>query len=250
MIILKTEKEIKLMRRAGRIVAEVLGALKDAVKANVPTIYYAQLAEKITAKMGGSPAFKGYRGFPAPLCVSINDEVVHGIPAKDRVLKEGDIVSFDFGAVYRGFYADGALTVAVGEVNGKVKELIKVTEGAFWEALKFARVGNHLGDISHAIQRFVESKGFSVVRDFVGHGIGRSLHEDPPVPNYGERGTPPLLQPGMTLAIEPMVNMGGFEVKIMEDGWTSKTKDGSFSAHYEHTVAITENGPEILTSFD
>ncbi len=247
MIVLKTEKELKYMAIAGQVVAEVLRVVSEKVSDGVPASTFDELAEKVTAKMGAVPAFKGYRGYPASICVSVNDEVVHGIPSREKVVKEGDIVSFDFGAIYRGYYADAAVTVPVGNITERARRLIQVTEESFWEAFKFMREGYSVGDISNVVQKYVESHGFSVVRTFVGHGIGKSLHEEPQVPNFGKRGTGPRLRRGMTLAVEPMVNEGHWRVKIEKDGWTARTEDGSLSAHYEHTVVITDGEPLILT---
>jgi len=245
--ILKSAEEIALLRRANAIVMEVLLTLKEAVKPGRVTLEFEEIALKICEKYGVKPAFKGYRGYPYALCVSINEEVVHGMPKKDRVLKEGDIVSFDFGVVYEGYYGDAALTVAVGEVSEEAKRLMKVTEESLYEGINKAHFGNRVGDISHAIQKHVEANGFNVIRDFVGHGIGRSLHEPPEIPNYGKPGRGPKLEVGMVIAIEPMVCAGSYEVEILEDGWTAVTKDGSLAAHFEHTVAITPKGPEILS---
>lgn len=250
MIPLKKTEEIKLMKKAGRIVGEVLRTLSEYVKEDVPTLFFDELAERITSRMGGVPAFKGYKGYPANVCVSINDEIVHGIPAKNKILKSGDIVSFDFGVIYRGYYADGAITVPVGEIEENARNLLEVTRGALNKALKYLRDGFFLGDVCWSIQNYVEKHGFSVIRDFVGHGIGKSLHEEPQIPNYGKRGTPPELKSGMTLALEPMVSEGSWEVEITDDGWTAKTKDGSLAAHFEHTLLVTSNEPEILTMVD
>jgi methionyl aminopeptidase len=247
MIILKTPEEIEMMAQASKLVAETLEALKKEVRPGVTTEQLDRIAEEFILARGGRPAFKGYRNYPKTLCASVNEQVVHGIPSK-RPLKEGDIVGLDLGAVVGGFYGDAAMTVAVGTVSPEAARLIKVTEEALYLGIEQAVVGNRLSDISHAIQRHVEAAGYSVVTDFVGHGIGRQLHEEPQVPNYGKPGQGPRLQYGMVLAIEPMVNMGGSAVRILEDQWTAVTKDGSLSAHFEHTIAIRPSGPaRILT---
>ena len=248
MIMLKTEEEITLMARASKIVAEAHQVLREEVRPGVTTLYLDDLAETFIRDHGGIPAFKGYRHFPNTLCASVNHEVVHGIPSS-RELKEGDIVGLDLGAIVHGFYGDGAVTVPVGPVSDDVQVLLKVTEEALQKGIEQARVGNRLSDIGHTIQSYVEENGFSVVRDFVGHGIGRQLHEDPQVPNYGRPGQGSRLRFGMVLAIEPMVNVGGPQVKVLDDQWTAVTKDGSLSAHFEHTVAIQPEGPPaILTT--
>jgi len=234
------------MRTAGRIVAEVLELMKETVKPGITTIELDRLAEKHIRKYGAIPAFKGYRGFPASLCTSINEEVVHGIPSL-RVLKSGDIISIDCGAIYDGYFGDSAITLPVGEISAEDRKLLAVCEESLRLGIAQAYKGNRLQDISYAIQSYVENNGMSVVRDFVGHGIGRKMHEEPQIPNFGKPGRGPRLEIGMALAIEPMVNLGGYEVVTLEDNWTVVTKDGRKSAHFEHTVAITENGPEILT---
>jgi methionyl aminopeptidase len=247
MIILKTPEEIETMERASKLVAETLQALKQQVRPGVTTEDLDRLAEEFIQARGGKPAFKGYRNYPKTLCASVNDQVVHGIPSR-RTLKEGDIIGLDLGAVVDGFYGDSAVTVPVGAVSPTVAELLRVTEEALYAGIGQAVVGNRLSDISHAIQQHAESAGFSVVTDFVGHGIGRQLHEEPQVPNYGQPGRGPRLQAGMVLAIEPMVNMGGSAVRVLEDRWTAVTRDGSLSAHFEHTIAIQASGPpRILT---
>lgn len=248
MIVIKTPEEIELIARAGKIVAQCQKLLIHAVKPGMTTLELDKLTEHCILDLGGIPAFKGYRNYPNSLCVSINEEVVHGIPSK-RVLKEGDVVGLDVGAIVEGFYGDGAVTVSMGDVSASIQSLIRVTHEALQRGLEQAVVGNRLSDISFAIQAHVEKHGYSVVRDFVGHGIGRQLHEEPQVPNYGRPGQGPRLKPGMALAIEPMVNMGGPGVKILEDGWTAVTCDRSLSAHFEHTIAIEVNGPpRILTA--
>ncbi|MGC8938528.1 MAG: type I methionyl aminopeptidase [Thermodesulfovibrio sp.] len=247
MIILKSPEEIKKMRQSCRMVAKVLEELKTYIKEGLTTKQIEQFIENLIIKMGGIPAFKGYRGYPASACISINEQVVHGIPSEKVFVKEGDIVSVDVGVLYESFYGDAAYTYPVGKISDEAQRLLKVTEEALYKGIAEARVGNRIGDISSAIQRHVESNGFSVVRAFVGHGIGRSLHEEPQIPNFGTRGVGPKLKKGMTLAIEPMVNAGTYGVKILSDGWTTVTEDGSLSAHFEHTIAVTDNEPEILT---
>jgi methionyl aminopeptidase len=246
LIVLKSSDEIKRMAEACRIVAEVFEELKRMIEPDISTKEIDQFVESFITSKKAYPAFKGYRGFPASVCTSVNNEVVHGIPSSRR-LKEGDIISLDIGVYYRGFYGDGAITLPVGEADATARKLLMVTEDALYRGIGNAIIGNRLLDISHAIQSYVEGNGFSVVRSFVGHGIGRELHEEPQVPNFGRKGEGPLLREGMTLAIEPMVNAGGWEVEILDDGWTAVTKDGSLSAHFEHTVALTDNGPLILT---
>lgn len=238
------------MRISNSIVAEVLQILRECIKVGIATIELDELAVRSVRKRKAEPAFLGYRGYPFSLCVSVNDEVVHGLPSRMRLLKEGDIASLDFGAVYEGYYGDAAITVPVGKVSQEAKELIETTEEALERGMRKACVGNRLYDISHAIQKYVEERGYAVVRQFVGHGIGAALHEGPEVPNYGQAGQGIRLQAGMVLAIEPMVNAGTSEVKILSDGWTAVTRDGSLSAHFEHCVAITENGPRILSQLD
>lgn len=245
-IILKSRQEIEKMRRSNQIVAEILAEIKEVVRPGITTRDLAELAEDLLAKKKAKPAFKGYNGFPAALCTSINEEVVHGIPS-DRVLKEGDILSIDFGVIYDEYYGDAAITLPIGKISPEAERLLRVAEEALYLAIEQARPENRLQDISAAIQQYVERQGFSVVRDFVGHGIGKHLHEKPQVPNFGTPGRGIRLKPGMTLAIEPMINAGGPEVIILEDGWTAVTKDRSLSAHFEHSIAITENGPDILS---
>ena len=248
MIILKTPEEIAIMARASKVVAETLQALKQAVRPGITTEDLDRIAEEHIRSRGGIPAFKGYRSYPKTLCASVNDQVVHGIPSSRRMLKEGDIVGLDLGAIVEGFYGDAAMTVPVGSIAPEVAELLRVTEEALYKGIEQARVGNRLSDISHAVQQHAEAAGFSVVTDFVGHGIGRQLHEEPQVPNYGKPGQGPRLQVGMVLAIEPMVNMGRSGVRVLDDQWTAVTKDGSLSAHFEHTIAIQAEGPaQILT---
>jgi methionyl aminopeptidase len=247
---LKSKDDLERMRRAGQIVAEVLQRLQEEVKPGVTTLDLDRIAEEMTRKRGAIPAFKGYRVgtrvFPASLCVSINEEVVHGIPAS-RALKEGDIVGLDFGVVVEGYYGDAAVTVAVGKITREAQHLLDATRESLWQGIRTIKVGSRLGDLSHAIQRYAESAGLSVVREFVGHGIGRRLHEEPQVPNFGEPGRGRLLREGMVLAIEPMLNLGEPGVIVKDDGWTAVTRDGSLSAHFEHSVAITAEGPVVLT---
>jgi methionyl aminopeptidase len=250
MITLKSAREIEVMRRANVIVAEILERLRQKAAPGVTTLELDELAEELTYKKKATPAFKGYkmagRVYPRSLCVSVNEEIVHGIPS-GRVLKDGDIVGIDFGVIYEGFYGDSAVTVGIGKISEAARRLVQVTEQALYRGIEHLRDGKRLGDLSSAIQQTVESAGFSVVRAFVGHGIGKQLHEDPPVPNYGEPERGLRLKEGMVLAIEPMVNAGSSDVKMKEDGWTAVTGDGSLSAHFEHSVAITENGPYILS---
>jgi methionyl aminopeptidase len=234
------------MRRAGGVVAEVLEVLKGKVRPGVTTLDLEKIAEEETLKRKASPAFKGYRGYPFCLCTSVNNEVVHGMPSR-KVLKEGDILSIDYGAFVEGFYGDAAVTVPVGRISEEAARLVRVTEESLGKAIEAAREGNRLLDISSAVQSHVEPHGFSVVREFVGHGIGRELHEPPQVPNFGIPGRGVRLKAGMVLAIEPMINSGGWAVKVLEDGWTAVTADGKLSAHFEHTVAITPDGPRVLT---
>ena len=235
------------MRHAGHIVGMVLDAMREAVKPGVSTAELNDLAEKIIAREGAKPAFKGYAGFPATICASINTEMVHGIPSRKRVLKESDIVSVDVGSIYKGWYGDAAITLPVGKISPEAQRLLDVTKGSLEAGIAKAVAGGHLGDISAAVQNYVESNGFAVIREYTGHGIGRKLHEDPQVLNYGRPGTGVRLRPGMTIAIEPMVSAGSYETRVLEDGWTVVIADGSLSAHFEHTIAITDDGPEIFT---
>lgn len=246
-IIIKTPEEIALMREAGRIVASTLALLKTHIKPGVTTAELDAIAYDYCVKRGAIPSFKGYNGFPASICASINEEVVHGIPSPKRKLREGDIISIDFGVIYQGLQGDAAITVGVGTISALAAKLIKVTEEALYRGIQQARPKKHLGDISWAIQSYVEAQGFSVVRQYVGHGIGRSMHEDPQIPNFGPPGRGPVLRPGMVLALEPMVNAGTYRTRVKEDKWTVVTEDGSLSAHFEHTVAVTTSAPEILT---
>ncbi|MDP2729238.1 MAG: type I methionyl aminopeptidase [Dehalococcoidales bacterium] len=246
-IIIKSDEEIAIMRQVGRIVAAVLDVLKSEVKPGIKTEELDVIAVKELEKLGGRPSFKGYQGFPANLCVSVNDEIVHGIPGK-RVLREGDIVSLDFGAIFDGFQGDAAVTLGVGDITDEAKRLIETTGAALDAGIAAAHPGGRLGDISSAIQHYAELKGYSVVRQYTGHGIGREMHEEPKVPNFGVPKEGPLLKEGMTLAIEPMLTTGGWLTRVGDNHWTVSTSDGSLSAHFEHTVAITGGGVEVLTA--
>jgi methionyl aminopeptidase len=248
MIVCRSAQEIEKMRAPNQLVARILAELAAAVAPGVTTEDLDALAEKRAREAGAEPAFKGYRGFPATLCVSVNDEVVHGIPSAKRVLKPGDIISIDMGVKLGGFYGDSAVTVPVGEVPKGVTNLLDVTRQSLEKAIEKVQVGGRVSDIGHAVQSWVEAHGFSVVREFVGHGIGQALHEEPQIPNYGKPGRGAVLAEGMVLAIEPMVAMGRPETKVLKDGWTAVTRDGSLAAHFEHTVAVTKNGPLILTA--
>ena len=245
-IIIKSDREIAIMRQAGRIVATVLELLKWQLRPGMKTEELDVIVARELKKLGAKPSFKGYRGFPANLCVSVNDEIVHGIPG-ERILCEGDIVSLDLGDIFKGFQGDAALTVGVGKVSPQAKELMETTEGALKAGIAAAYPEARLGDISVAIQNYAESRGYSVVREYTGHGIGREMHEEPQIPNFGLPGTGPVLKRGMTLAIEPMVNIGDWHTRLRDDHWTVLTADGSLSAHFEHTIAITDDGPEVLT---
>lgn len=246
-ISIKSEKEIELMRESGRILANVLEELEAMVRPGISTLDIDKKCAEIIKGYDCTPSFLNYNGYPASVCISVNDEVVHGIPGKDRILKDGDIVSLDCGVIYHEFHSDAARTVAVGDITKEAKYLIEITEKSFYEGIKLAKEGYHLHEISEAIQIFVEAHGFSVVRDLVGHGIGKNLHEEPQIPNFKQKRRGPKLQAGMTLAIEPMVNEGRYDVYWLEDDWTVVTADGTLSAHYENTVLITENGPKLLT---
>lgn len=248
MIVCRSPKEIAAMRAPNQLVARVLAEVAAMVKPGVTTLDLDQTAERLTRDGGAVPAFKGYRGFPGTLCVSVNDEVVHGIPSASRVLQAGDIVSIDMGAKLGGYYGDSAVTVPVGEVSDGALALLRVTRESLEKAIAEVKVGGKLSDIGHAVQSWVEAHGYSVVREFVGHGIGESLHEEPQIPNYGKPGRGPTLAEGMVLAIEPMVAMGKPETKVLKDGWTAVTRDGSLAAHFEHTVAVTKDGPLVLTA--
>lgn len=247
MIARRSKKELERIKAAGAIVADTLKIIEDSLKPGMSTGELDRIAERHIRQCGAEPAFLGYHGFPKSLCVSLNDEVVHGIPSAERLIGEDDLVSVDVGAIYKSFYGDGAKSFAMGKAPAKAAELIDVTRGSLMAGIEYCRPGARIGDISSAIQSYAEERRFSVVRRYVGHGIGRRMHEDPPIPNFGEAGTGPSIKPGMVFAIEPMINIGGYEVKTLDDGWTVVTADGSLSAHYEHTVAVTKEGPVILT---
>ncbi len=246
MIVRKRPEEIDKMRRAGRVVGETLELLRGHVRAGVTTKQLDEVAEREIRARGGIPSFKGYRGFPATLCTSINDEIVHGIPG-GATLKDGDLIKLDCGAIVEGYHGDSAITIAVGDPGSEASKLVETTERAMWAGIGEARTGNRIGDIGAAVQTVAEGAGFSVVREYVGHGIGRALHEDPPIPNYGHPRKGLQLEVGLVIAIEPMVNVGSYETRLLADGWTVVTADGSLSAHFEHTIAITADGPEVLT---
>ena len=247
MIVIKSNREIELMREAGRITALAHRKVAEAIAPGVSTFELDQIAEQVIRENGATPSFKGYGGFPGSICASINNVVIHGIPKKNTKLKNGDIISIDIGAYYKGYHGDSAMTHAVGKISPERERLIQVTKDSFYEGMKFAKPNNRLSDISHAVEQYVRLHGYDVVHDFTGHGVGRALHEDPVIPNYGPAGTGPILKAGMTLAVEPMVVEGSHKVKILSDDWTTVTVDGSDSAHYEHTIVITEDGYEILT---
>jgi methionyl aminopeptidase len=247
MIQIKTEAEIERMKVAGKVVAQVLEILREAIKPGVSTKQLDTIAYNKIKELGAEPAFLNYHGFPASICASINEELVHGIPSEQRILKQGDIISIDMGARIGGFYGDAAITVAVGKISHEAQRLMDVTKQCLKLAMKEAKPGNYLGDIGYAVQKHAEGNGMSVVRDFVGHGIGRALHEEPQIPNFGHKGTGVLLEEGMVFALEPMVNLGSFDVKVKDDNWTVVSKDGKINAHFEHTIAITKNGAKILT---
>ena len=248
MIVCRSAAELEQMREAGRLVGEVLTELAAAVAPGISTADLDALAEKRIRQAGATPAFKGYHGYPATICASVNDEVIHGIPSGRRVLNEGDVISIDVGASMNGYFGDSAVTLPVGKISEKAATLLRVTEESLHKAIEAARPGNRVSDIGHAVQKHVEAYGFSVVREFVGHGIGQKMHEEPQVPNYGQPGHGPRLTEGMVLAIEPMVNAGSPAVKVLADGWTAVTRDGGLSAHFEHTVAVTAGEPWILTA--
>ncbi|MDD6479069.1 MAG: type I methionyl aminopeptidase [Oscillospiraceae bacterium] len=247
MVVLKTGRELSIMKEACRISAGALQVIRDAVEPGITTAELDRIAEKYILSQGAVPNFKNYQGYPATACISVNNEVIHGIPSEKRKLVSGDIVSVDLGAVFNGYHGDNAATFAVGDISDEAKRLIDTTRESLYEAIRMACPGNRIGDIGYAVQKYVEDRGYSVVRQFVGHGIGTHLHEAPEVPNFGTPGRGIRLLPGMTLAIEPMINIGKGDVKIMPDGWTVLTKDGSLSAHFEHTVAMTPDGPQIMT---
>lgn len=246
MIPLKSEEDLEVLKKAGVITARILNRLREAIKPGISTAEIDRLTEELVSREKVIPAFKGYKGFPASICISVNEEVVHGIPG-ERLIADGDIVSLDLGVNYSGYFSDSAVTLAIGKVDSRKKKLIEVARNALAQGIRQARPGGRLTDISYAIQNYVEKNGFSVVRQFVGHGIGRALHEEPEIPNFGEKGRGPVLKAGMVLAIEPMVNLGTWECEILENGWTAVTRDRLSSAHFEHTVAITQDGPRILS---
>jgi methionyl aminopeptidase len=250
MIIYKSPEEIDKMRKAGRIVAGTIDRVLAAVRPGVSTAQLDAVAETYIREQGATPSFKGYRGtFPASICTSLNDEIVHGIPSPKRIVAEGDVLSLDFGAIWKGFHSDSAVTVLVGDApSPEAEKLVRVTEEALEAGISQIRPGGRLSDIGAAVQQVAEGAGFSVVREYVGHGIGRNLHEDPQIPNYGEGGRGPKLKPGLVVAIEPMVNIGGWQTRVLADDWTVVTEDGSLSAHFEHTIAVTEDGHEVLTA--
>jgi methionyl aminopeptidase len=250
MIVIKNQHEIDLMIKAGEVTAQILKELPSVIKPGMSTKELDKWIEDFILRNDMKPAFKGYGGFPATACISVNEELIHGIPSKKKILKEGDIVSVDLGTIYKDYYSDAARTYPVGKVSDECEKLIRVAEESFFEGLKFCRKGNRLGDVSHAIQACVEAAGFSVIRDYTGHGVGRDLHEDPPVPNYGKAGHGPKLVPGMTLAIEPMIAAGDWDVDVLDNDWTVVMSDGSMGAHYENSVVITEGDPILLTCKD
>lgn len=250
MIVLKTSRELSIMRKAGQISQKALRLAGEAVEPGVSTWEIDKIVRQYIESMGATPSFLHYNGYPASACISVNNVVIHGIPSKSTILKRGDIVGIDVGACYQGFHGDNAWTFPCGEVSEEAKALLDATEQGLYRGIEQASPGNRLGDIGHAVQEYVEARGYSVVREFVGHGVGAKLHEDPSVPNYGTPGRGVRLLPGMTIAIEPMVNQGKAPVRILEDGWTTVTQDGSLSAHFEHTVAITPEGPVLLTRLD
>jgi methionyl aminopeptidase len=247
-IVCRSAAELERMREAGRLVGEVLSELAAHVAPGVTTADLDELAEKRIRRAGAMPAFKGYHGYPATICASVNEEVIHGIPSGRRILNEGDVISIDVGASLDGYFGDSAITLAVGQVSEEAATLLRVTDESLYKAIEAVKPGGRISDIGHAVQKHVEAYGFSVVREFVGHGIGQKMHEEPQVPNYGEPGRGPRLTEGMVLAIEPMVNAGKAAVKVLADGWTAVTRDGSLSAHFEHTVAVTADGPWVLTA--
>ena len=250
MIVLKTSRELSLMREAGRISQRALKLAGEAVEPGVTTAEIDRLVRQYIEKEGAAPSFLGYGGFPASSCISINNEVIHGIPSQKRVLKKGDIVSIDIGACIHGYHGDNAWTFPCGEISAEAQALLDATKESLFEGIKMAQPGNRIGDIGNAVQKYVEARNYSVVRDFVGHGVGAKLHEDPSVPNFGTPGRGVRLLPGMTIAIEPMINQGSYRVRVLDDQWTTVTVDGKLSAHFEHTVAITSDGPRILTLAD
>ena len=250
MIVIKSKEEVELVAKACEVTGQILKELPNVIHAGMSTWELDQWIENYIIKHGQIPAFKGYGGFPATACISVNEELIHGIPSKKKILHDGDIVSVDLGTIYKDYYSDAARTFAVGKVSKENERLMKVAEESFWAGIKFAKEGYRLGDVSHEIQRVVEAAGFSVIRDYVGHGVGRDMHEDPPVPNYGKAGHGPKLVPGMVLAIEPMIAVGDYDVEVLDNEWTVVMCDGSNSAHYENTIVITDGEPRVLTCFD
>ncbi|MGN0499848.1 MAG: type I methionyl aminopeptidase [Ruminococcus sp.] len=250
MVIVKTARELSKMKDACRISAEALRVAGEAVKPGITTYEIDTIVRRYIEKQGATPSFLGYGGFPASACISVNNVVIHGIPSKKQILKEGDIVSVDVGAFYEGFHGDNAYTFACGKISDEAQRLLDATKESLFEGIKMAVAGNRVGDIGNAVQQYVEARSYSVVRDFVGHGVGAKLHEDPSIPNYGTPGRGVRLLPGMTIAIEPMINQGTYEVRVLDDEWTTVTVDGRLSAHFEHTVAITPDGPKIMTLCD
>ena len=250
MIEVKNDQELQKMREAGKVTAAVLKLMTEMVKPGISTLELDQAAEKTIRSFGATPLFLGYYGFPGSICASVNEEVVHGIPKKDRILKSGDIISIDTGARLDGFCSDAAITLGVGEVSDEAQRLMDVTKKSLYKAIGLVKPGIRLGDVQHAVETFAISQGMGVVRDYCGHGIGRNMHEEPSIPNFGKPGTGPLLEKGMTLAIEPMLTAGTYKVRELDDGWTVVTRDGSYAAHFEHTVAVTANGSEIFTAFE
>ena len=247
MIICKSAAEIEKLRRSGRMVRQVLGEIREHARPGATTLELEKFVARRFKELGARSAFKGYRGYPCVLCASVNDEIIHGIPSDRRTLKEGDILSLDTGVILDGYYGDSAITIPIGAISESAQRLMKVTEEALELALDKVRLGNRLGDVSATVQHHAEKNGYTVVREFVGHGIGKSMHEEPQIPNYGQPGHGPLLKEGMVFAIEPMVNAGGAGVRVLEDNWTAVTADGKLSAHFEHMVAVTQNGPDVLT---
>ena len=247
---IKSTREIELMREAGRLLEITHNEMEKALKPGMSTMDINRIGEEVIRSFGCIPSFLNYNGYPASICVSVNDEVVHGIPHKDHIIQEGDIVSLDAGLIYKGYHSDAARTHLVGECSPEAKKLVEVTKQSFFEGIQFARVGYRISDIGHAVQEYAESYGYSLVREYVGHGVGASLHEAPEIPNYGKPGHGPRLQKNMTIAVEPMVNVGGYEVRVLDNGWTVVTADGSLSAHYENSLLVTDGEPEILTFAD
>ena len=250
MIVIKNKSEIDLMKKAGEVTADILKEMPSVIRPGMSTKELDKWIEDYILRNDMKPAFKGYGGFPAAACISVNEEIIHGIPSKRKILREGDIVTVDLGTIYKDYYSDAARTYPVGKISDECAKLIKVAEESFFEGLKFCRKGYRLGDVSHAIQSFVEAAGFSVIRDYTGHGVGRDLHEDPPVPNYGKAGHGPKLVPGMTLAVEPMIAAGDYDVDVLDNDWTVVMSDGRMCAHYENSLVITEGDPILLTCKD